>query len=191
MTEMYRAFGKRTLDIILSATALVVLSPLLLVAAILVRVGDGGPALFRQSRVGAGGRHFTVLKFRSMRVNAPNVPSAAGATIPVTRIGQVLRRTNIDELPQLLNILRGDMSIVGPRPPIPAQAALVEMRRANGALAVRPGLTGLAQVESFDGMTDAEKAELDGRYAATISLGGDLKLIFRTFGYLAHRPPVY
>lgn len=191
MAGLYSSAGKRVFDILASGLAILVLSPLLLVTALLIRLEDGGPALFRQARVGRDGDPFTVLKFRSMRVGSANVPSAQGAALPITRIGRFIRRTNIDELPQLFNILRGDMSVVGPRPPIPAQETLVAARRANGALAVRPGLTGLAQIESYDGMPESEKAEWDGRYASRVTLAGDLGIILRTFGYLAHRPPVY
>jgi O-antigen biosynthesis protein WbqP len=188
---LYRAIGKRAFDIVSAAVALLVLGPLMAVTALLIRSEDGGPALFRQARVGAGGRPFTVFKFRSMGVLAPNVPSAAGTVLPITRVGRFIRRTNIDELPQLLNILIGDMSVVGPRPPLPAQEELLALRSKNGALALRPGLTGLAQVSSYDGMPESEKAAWDGRYAERVTLLGDLAIIARTFGYLAKRPPVY
>lgn len=187
----YRKLGKRLLDVTLAGFALVFLSPLLILTGSAIRLEDGAPALFRQRRVGAAGRVFTVLKFRSMRVGAMDVPSAHGASLPVTRVGRFIRRTNIDELPQLWNILVGDMSLVGPRPPLPAQEALLALRAANGALGLRPGLTGLAQVKSYDGMPESEKAEWDGRYAKSISLRGDLTIILRTVGYLARRPPVY
>ena len=103
----------------------------------------------------------------------------------------MIRRTNLDELPQLFNILKGDMSIVGPRPPIPSQQELTELRKANGAIACRPGLTGLAQVSSFDGMTVPQKAAFDGEYAKRISFVGDITIILRTFVYLLKPPPVY
>ena len=109
----------------------------------------------------------------------------------VTRVGRLIRRTNVDELPQLVNILRGDMSIVGPRPPITSQSDLIELRRANGALNCRPGLTGWAQINAFDGMSVVRKAELDGDYAARISLRRDIVIILRTFGYLLKPPPKY
>ncbi len=191
MSGAYGAGGKRAFDIASSGLALLVLSPVLLATAVAIRIEDGGPALFRQARLGRAGGHFTVFKFRSMAVGSANVPSAAGTALPITRVGRFIRRTNIDELPQLLNILRGDMSVVGPRPPIPSQEALITDRRRTGALALRPGLTGLAQIKSYDGMPEAEKAEWDGRYAARVTLAGDLRIILRTFGYLLHRPPVY
>jgi O-antigen biosynthesis protein WbqP len=179
------------MDVLLSGAALVVLSPIMAVTALLIRMEDRGPAIFRQQRVGQGGRPFQVMKFRSMPVNTPNVPSASAKALTVTRVGKIIRRTNIDELPQLITIFRGDMSIVGPRPALFTQESLLEMRKANGALDAKPGLTGLAQVHSYDNMPEEEKARWDGEYARNISFLGDLSIIFRTFGYLARRPPSY
>lgn len=188
---MYASFGKRALDLIAAAGALLVLSPLLLLVALLIRVFDPGPAIFRQQRVGKDGTPFTLYKFRSMPVNTGDIPSAGISAVRLAWTGKVIRRTNLDELPQLVNILKGDMSIVGPRPPLQSQSDLIDFRRANGALACRPGLTGWAQVNSFDGMSNAEKARLDGEYAARLSLAFDLRVILRTFAYLAKPPPKY
>ena len=188
---IYRRFLKRVLDILLSGFSLLLLSPLMLLTALVIRLEDGGPALFRQIRVGRDGRPFSIFKFRSMAVNAGNLPSAQAGGLPITRAGRIIRRTNIDELPQLLNILKGDMSVVGPRPALPSQEQLTELRRANGALACRPGLTGLAQIRSYDGMPEEEKAKHDGEYASGIGFFRDLGLVLRTFAYLAHRPPTY
>jgi O-antigen biosynthesis protein WbqP len=132
-----------------------------------------------------------VLKFRSMPVSTPNMPSALVGQIKITRVGKVIRRTNLDELPQLINILRGQMSVVGPRPPLPSQQELCQIRQSNGALACKPGLTGLAQVNAYDGMPEKEKARWDGIYAASLSFISDMTIIFRTFRYLSKRPPVY
>lgn len=188
---LYQEYGKRVLDVGVSATALLVLSPIMLATALLIRIEDKGPALFRQTRVGRDGVPFTLTKFRSMPVDTRHVPSAEAAKLKVTRIGRFLRRSNIDELPQLLNILRGDMSVVGPRPALPSQTTLLELRNSVAAMSVRPGLTGLAQVSSYDGMPESAKAEFDGRYASNVTLWNDLKIIVRTFGYLTRRPPVY
>ena len=188
---MYRNFLKRFLDIFLSAASLVALSPLMILTAILIKIEDRGSVLFKQERVGKGGQTFDFLKFRSMPVNAANLPKTEAVQIPITRIGKVIRRTNIDELPQLINILRGDMSIVGPRPAIPAQEALCKLRDANGASDCLPGLTGLAQVNAYDGMPESEKAKWDGEYAGNLSFLNDLRIIFRTFAYLTRKPPVY
>lgn len=188
---MYQRFFKRVLDIVLSAIGLVLLSPLTLIVSLLIYLEDRGPVIFRQRRVGRNGSTFQVLKFRSMPVDTGDVESARARGLRVTRVGKVIRRTNIDEIPQLINVLRGDMSIVGPRPPLPSQEALCEMRKNNGALACAPGLTGLAQVNGYDGMPDTEKAGLDGQYAARVSFLTDAKIIVKTFAYLRRRPPVY
>ena len=152
-----------------AATALIVLSPFLLLAALCIYVEDRGPIFFRQRRIGRGGEQFEFLKFRSMPVNTDEVASADADKLAVTRTGKFIRRTNIDELPQLINILKGEMSLVGPRPAIPAQESLCLMRRDNGASDCPPGLTGLAQVNAYDGMPETEKAQWDGEYAAEVS----------------------
>jgi O-antigen biosynthesis protein WbqP len=188
---MYRAVFKRLLDIVACLLVAIALSPLLIAIALAIRIFDPGPVIFRQARVGRAGHHFTFYKFRSLPVATGNVPSDALSAIELPWVGRFIRRTNIDELPQLFNILKGDMSIVGPRPPIPSQSELVAMRRENGALDCRPGLTGLAQVSAFDGMSPAEKAVFDGRYAAAISFMGDFWIVMRTFGYLLSPPPKY
>jgi Sugar transferases involved in lipopolysaccharide synthesis len=154
---MYVGFFKRVLDITIAAASLIFFSPMMAVVAIMIKLEDGGPVLFRQRRVGKNGREFGFLKFRSMPVNAANVPSVDATKIKVTKIGKFIRRTNIDELPQLFNVLRGEMSIVGPRPAIGSQTALVSMRAGNGAENCLPGLTGLAQVNAYDGMSERKK----------------------------------
>lgn len=188
---MYGRYLKRPLDVVLAASALVVLSPLLGLTALLIWLEDRGTPFFLQQRVGRGGRPFRLVKFRSMPVDTASVPSAGARTLRITRVGKVIRRTNIDELPQLWNILAGDMSVVGPRPALPGQEELIRVRRTNGAMDCVPGLTGLAQVEAYDGMTETEKAEWDGRYAECITFGGDMWLILRTVGYLFRPQPVY
>lgn len=187
----YRSFGKRALDIILAAVALAALSPVLAAVAAAIKVEDCGPVLFRQERVGRNGRRFTFLKFRSMPVDSETVESAAADTLQITRVGALIRRSSVDELPQLVNIVRGDMSIVGPRPPIPTQIDLIHLRRANGAISLRPGLTGLAQINSYDGMSADEKAHWDGVYAKSVSFASDLAIIVKTVAYLAKPPPTY
>lgn len=188
---LYERAFKRLFDLVIAIPALVVLSPVLLVTALAIRLEDGSPVLFRQRRVGRGGNEFVIFKFRSMPVATPSVPSADAARLKVTGVGAVIRRTNIDELPQLLNVLRGDMSIVGPRPALASQTELVTLRRERGVDRLRPGLTGLAQVNSFDGMTDQQKVDWEARYAGKVGFLTDLTIVLRTFGYLLHRPPVY
>ena len=126
-----------------------------------------------------------------MPVNTADVPSADADTLSVTKTGEFIRRTNVDELPQLINILKGEMSLVGPRPAIPSQESLCLMRRGNGASDCPPGLTGLAQVNAYDGMPETEKARWDGEYAAKVSFRKDVTIIFRTLAYLTRKPPVY
>jgi O-antigen biosynthesis protein WbqP len=188
---MYRRFGKRFFDIAASTCALVVLSPLMLLVAVAIKLEDRGPVIYQQKRVGQNGDLFEFLKFRSMPVAAESIESRRAENLPITRVGRVIRRTSIDELPQLVDVLRGDMSVVGPRPPLPSQAELIELRRENGSLAVRPGLTGLAQINSYDQMPVPEKAKWDGEYASHISLGGDFEIILKTFAYLRKPPPSY
>jgi O-antigen biosynthesis protein WbqP len=188
---LYATVFKRLFDLLIAVPAVIVLSPVLLATSLAIWFEDGRPVFFRQVRVGRNGRDFTIFKFRSMPVATPSVPSADAARLRVTRVGAFIRRTNIDELPQLFNVLLGQMSIVGPRPGLAVQKELMDMRRARGVDRLRPGLTGLAQVNSFDGMTDVQKVEWEARYAERVTLVHDLSIVLRTFGYLLHRPPVY
>jgi O-antigen biosynthesis protein WbqP len=187
----YRVTGKRLADIVGSSLSVLCLAPVFLLCALAIWLEDRGPAIFRQRRIGKGGREFVLFKFRSMPIGTRHVPSANAAALRTTRVGRLLRRTNIDELPQLLNVLKGDMSLVGPRPALPSQEDVIELRRENGSLLLRPGLTGLAQVKSYDGMPACEKVEWDGRYAEGISFLNDLKIVLGTFRYLLKPPPVY
>ena len=188
---IYERFGKRLFDIVASGGALVVLSPLLAAVAVAVRFEDGGSPFYISERVGRDSRPFAFYKFRSMPADTRAVPSAEAGALTVTRTGRWIRRTNMDELPQLLNILKGDMSVVGPRPGLASQENLQRLRRDNGAHQCRPGLTGLAQVRSYDGMSDEVKAGLDGEYARRPTFVGDLKIILQTVGYLSKPPPTY
>jgi O-antigen biosynthesis protein WbqP len=188
---MYQNFLKRAIDITISLAALILLAPLLLIVSISIFLEDRGKIIFRQKRVGVNGTTFEVLKFRSMPESTGELESARAHSLPVTRIGRYIRRTNIDELPQLVNVLRGSMSLVGPRPPLISQVRLCEFRRENGSIGCVPGLTGLAQVNGYDGMPDEEKARWDGEYAKTMGLLSDVKIVIRTIGYLRKKPPVY
>ncbi len=188
---MYVRYGKRVLDILLAAAALFLFAPLMLITALAIRVCDGAPILFRQKRVGQNEHLFEIRKFRSLPLNTGDVPSAQAATLKPTKIGKLIRRTNIDELPQLINILHGEMSAVGPRPALSSQKQLLAARRANGAMTCCPGLTGLAQINSYDNMPEAEKARRDGEYAAHITFARDCKIILRTLRYLTKPPPIY
>lgn len=163
----------------------------MLLCSIIIFIQDFGPVIFKQKRVGRHGKHFLFYKFRSMPVNTPNVISLEISQLKITPFGKIIRRTNIDELPQLFNIFKGEMSIVGPRPPIPSQTNLVEMRSKNGAVNCRPGLTGWAQVNSYDFMPEEQKAKFDGEYASNITIVMDIKIMIKTFTYLVKKPPVY
>ena len=191
MNRVYARYGKRVLDAVVAGLIGLLSLPAGLIAALLVRLDDGKAALLRQQRIGRGGQTFTILKFRSMAVGTASVTSAHAGALPVTRVGRILRRTNLDEIPQLWNVIRGDMSLVGPRPALPSQTQLAELRVASGAVNVRPGLTGLAQVNAYDGMSEQEKAAWDARYAASMSFTRDISILLRTFLYLLKPPPRY
>ena len=191
MMGFYERHAKRCLDFAFAVLAILGLSPLLILAALIIRLQDGGPAIFRQVRVGRDLAPFTIFKFRSMPVATPNVASADARKVTITPFGRFIRRTNIDELPQLFNILRGDMSLIGPRPALASQAELLRLRAAAHVMRARPGLTGLAQVNSYDGMSEAEKVEWERRYVLRITLGVAVGIVARTFVYLLRPPPVY
>lgn len=164
---------------------IIILFPVMLIAAIAVAVDSRGPVLFRQTRVGAKKSLFTIYKFRSMYVDTPeNMPTnqLKGAERHITTVGGFLRRTSIDELPQLINILRGDMSVVGPRPALPNQTNLLAERDKYGANDIRPGLTGWAQINGRDELTDGVKARFDGEYCRKLSFWFDVKCLFLTVG---------
>lgn len=188
---MYVNVFKRLLDILCSAGGLLVLLPVFVALAVAIKLGDPGPVIFRQRRTGQDGVPFTLFKFRSMPANVGDRPSDQVGTLQLTGIGSTIRRTNLDELPQLFNILLGDMSLIGPRPSLQSQTELIEARRANGALRLRPGLTGWAQVNSFDRMSLQQKAAFDGEYASRVSFGHDVYILWRTIAYLRKPPPVY
>jgi len=173
---------RRTLDIAVSSVALVLTSPLLALAALAVRLESRGHPIYRQRRVGLEGRHFDVLKLRTMVDGAEGM--GAGLAVNendsrITSVGVFLRRTSLDELPNLLNVLRGDMSLIGPRPTIPVQVEQYTPRQRE-RLAVKPGLTGWAQVNGRASLPWAERIELDLFYIAHRSLLLDLRILWRT-----------
>ena len=182
---MYERYIKRALDVAISLASLIVLWPLLLLIALLIKLESKGPVIFRQKRYGKNKEFFEILKFRTMRTDAPkDVPTndLRGAKSYITRVGKVLRKTSLDELPQLWNILRGDMSLIGPRPALWNQYDLMEWRDKFGASMIRPGLSGWAQVNGRDYLSrDLEKkARRDGEYANNISFAFDLKCFLLT-----------
>ena len=179
---MYRAYIKRALDVLLSALGVIVLSPVLLAVAAAVKADSRGPVLFRQKRVGLHKRYFYILKFRTMRVDTPDVPThlLAEPERYITRVGRFLRKTSLDELPNIFNILSGRMSLIGPRPALWNQEDLIAERDQYGANDVRPGLTGWAQINGRDALEIAEKARLDGEYVKRMSFAFDCRCFFGT-----------
>ena len=177
---------KRLMDIVLSLAALLLLSPVLLAVAAAVAIEDGFPVLFRQMRVGRGGREFGIYKFRSMVKNAAAIgPYHTSSDDPrITRVGRFIRRTSLDELPQLLNVLTGDMSLVGPRPDVPAQRSLYTEQDWNARCSVRPGITGWAQALLRSEATPQQRLDLDLRYVREHSVWLDLKIMAWTVGRL-------
>jgi lipopolysaccharide/colanic/teichoic acid biosynthesis glycosyltransferase len=174
---------KMTLDWLFALLVLILLLPLLLLLCLLVRLDSPGPALYRQVRVGRGGRPFTLYKLRSMKIGTPVLSTeemTRQSYDPYTRTGRFLRRSSLDELPQLLNILKGEMSFIGPRPSLPTQTDLNELREAWGVHAVRPGITGLAQVRGRDDLDTETKARYDAEYCRRISPATDLHIALQT-----------
>lgn len=171
---------KRVLDVILAVILLPVALPLLLIAAVAIRFDSPGPAFFRQERVGLGRKPFSLLKLRTMSIETRQGASHEVGASTITRVGHFLRKTKIDELPQIFAVLAGNMSFVGPRPCLPVQEELIAEREARGVYSVLPGITGPAQVAGIDMSTPVRLAEVDAHYVKTRSLSGDLKLILAT-----------
>ena len=171
---------KRAFDATISAIGLLLCTPLFIVLLVLVTLETPGGAIFAQTRVGRNGEPFTCYKFRTMHADTAHVPTHEVSKSAITRFGRLLRATKIDELPQLVNVIRGDMSLVGPRPCLTTQTALINARRERGVLGLRPGVTGLAQVRGVD-MSEPERlAAIDAEYVARQSLGLDLLILFTT-----------
>jgi O-antigen biosynthesis protein WbqP len=171
---------KRAFDVVACALFLLLFWPVLLLIILAIRSQSPGPAIFAQSRVGKDGRPFTCYKLRTMYSGTANLPTHEVQASAVTPLGEYLRRFKVDEVPQLWNVLVGDMSLVGPRPCLPTQTELVEARRRLGVLALRPGITGLAQIRGID-MSDPERlANVDAQYVRTQSFWQDLQLIWAT-----------
>jgi len=186
---LYRKFGKRLVDIVLSLLGLIILSPVLLVTALLARVKLGSPVLFRQERPGLNGKIFILCKFRSMTDRRDENGALLPDGIRLTPFGKFLRSTSLDELPELWNILKGEMSLVGPRPLLVQYLPLysAEQRRRHN---VRPGLTGYAQVNGRNAISWPEKFKLDCWYVDNLSFRLDMKIILKTFSKIFSRSGV-
>ena len=184
---MYKFF-KRTLDIVLSFLGMIVLSPFFLLLVLAIKLDSKGPVLFKQKRVGLHKKHFYILKFRTMRIDTPKDTPTHLLENPeqwITKVGKFLRKTSLDELPQIWNIFVGDMSIIGPRPALWNQYDLIEERDRYGANDGWPGLTGWAQIHGRDELPIAKKAELDGYYVQHLSFGLDVRCFFGTIKSVA------
>jgi lipopolysaccharide/colanic/teichoic acid biosynthesis glycosyltransferase len=184
---------RRAVDVVVATAVLVVASPLLVAAAIAIRVSSAGPAIYRQRRVGLHGREFDVLKLRTMVAGAERL--GAGLAVDegdarITRVGALLRRSSLDELPNLWNVVRGEMSLIGPRPTVPAQVALYDQRQ-RGRLAIKPGMTGWAQVNGRASLPWSERIELDLHYIAHRSPLLDARIVARTITVLLGGGGVY
>ena len=184
---MYKKFGKRLIDVILSACGIVVLIPLWVILAIAIKIDDPGPVFFRQKRIGQDvngeKQFFQIYKYRSMKMCTPKDCPTHLLKNPeqyITKVGGFLRKTSLDELPQIFNILAGQMSIIGPRPALWNQDDLYEERAKYGANGVKPGLTGWAQINGRDELPIDVKAKLDGEYVQKLSFGFDVKCFFGT-----------
>lgn len=179
---MYKVL-KKGIDRVLALIGLVILAPVFLILILAIKADSRGPVLFRQKRVGIHKSHFHILKFRTMRIDTPKDTPTHLLKNPeqyITKVGRFLRRTSLDELPQIINILKGDMAIVGPRPALWNQYDLIAERDKYGANDILPGLTGWAQINGRDELPIAVKAKLDGDYVAGMGLWMDLRCIFGT-----------
>ncbi len=183
---------KRIFDFVVSLFAVILLSPLFIVVSILILATDGSPVLFKQERVGRNNELFTVYKFRTMRNGTGDIATSEldDADEKLTKTGKFLRSTSIDELPQLFNILNGTMSLVGPRPLIPAEDEIRKLREQYGVYSVNPGITGYAQINGRDNISDEKKALLDKEYVEKQSFLFDIQIIFKTFIKVINRSDI-
>ncbi len=180
---MYKHFIKRLFDIVISIIGIIVLALPILIIVVMIKVDSPGPIFFKQKRIGINKKYFYIYKFRTMRIDTPkDIPThlMKDPEKYITKIGSFLRKTSLDELPQIYNILTGDMSVIGPRPALWNQDDLVRERDKYGANDIKPGLTGWAQINGRDELPIAEKAGLDGEYVKNMSFLFDCKCFFKT-----------
>jgi len=180
---IYKLYLKRIIDFIIALIGLVILLPIILILILCIKVDSKGPVLFKQRRIGKGKKEFYILKFRTMRIDTPkDTPThlLENPEMYITKLGKFLRKTSLDELPQILNIIKGEMSIVGPRPALWNQYDLIKERDKYGANDIIPGLTGWAQINGRDELPIDVKAGLDGEYAQKISFLLDIKIFLKT-----------
>ena len=190
---MYIRFFKRLCDFCISLICSIIFLPIFIILIIVVKLDSKGPVFFRQERVGKDKKLFHILKFRTMKVDTPKEIPTCMLENPeqyITRVGKFLRKTSLDELPQIWNILAGQMSLIGPRPVIPREKELIAERDLYGANDIRPGLTGWAQINGRDEVSWKEKARLDGEYVQKMSFSFDVKCFFGTIGAVLHHKGV-
>lgn len=194
---MYRKCIKRLLDFVISLLGIIILSPILIIIALLIRLTSKGPAFFLQERLGKNGKVFRIIKFRTMVVNAEHIGSGLKINSEednrITKVGKVLRKTSLDELPQLINAIKGDMSIVGPRPPVtyfPHEYKDYTDEQKK-RFEVRPGITGLAQVKVRNSATWDERINIDIEYVKKVTFIGDVKIILKTVGQVLKKENIY
>jgi len=183
VTKRHYLIGKRIMDIMLALVALFIIAIPMLIIFLIVYIDDSGNVIFTQYRVGMGGRRFKLYKLRTMRRDTPKYMSTSEVDDPnryITRMGRILRRLSIDELPQLFNVVKGDMSIVGPRPLISDEHEIHDLRMKFGVYRIRPGLTGLAQIHGRDMVTPADKVRWDVRYLERFGFWTDVKIVLST-----------
>jgi O-antigen biosynthesis protein WbqP len=180
---MFYLLFKRFYDFVLSFIGLIILSPIFIIIIIAIKVDSKGPVLFKQKRIGRNKKHFYIYKFRSMKIDTPKETPTHMLENPeqwITKVGKFLRKTSLDELPQIINILKGNMSIIGPRPALWNQYDLIEERDKYNVHKLYPGLTGYAQIHGRDALLIPDKAKLDGFYVEHISIWLDIKIFFGT-----------
>lgn len=184
-----KIFMKRIFDFCVSLFLLIILSPVLAVIALVIMIDDGSPVIFRQKRVGKDAENFEIIKFRTMKKGTRNTATALldEAEEQITRSGRILRKTSLDELLQLVNVLNGTMSLVGPRPLIPEETDIHALRLEYGVYSVRPGVTGWAQINGRDNLSAKEKALFDKEYIDKQSLLFDIKILIKTVGVVFKR----
>lgn len=190
---MYRRFLKRFFDLLLAMFLFLILLLPLLIIALIVKLTSKGPILFIQERYGRNSRPFKLYKFRSMTDSAPQIANSKFTDIQnyITPFGMFIRKTSLDELPQLWNIIKGDMSFIGPRPLASTDIKVIKLRRQNGGDSVLPGISGLAQVNGRNNLSDEDKASYDGKYAAHVTIRVDMLLAVETFVTVLKRDGVF
>lgn len=194
---MYARYIKRFLDLILSLLALIILMPVLIIVAIAIKIDSKGPVFFLQERLGKNGKVFKIIKFRTMVVNAEKIGDGLKVKSEkdnrITRVGKVLRKTSLDELPQLINVVKGEMALIGPRPPVTYHPHKYEEypEEQKRRFLVRPGITGLAQVRVRNSATWDERIKIDLEYIEKITFIGDTNIIFDTIKQLVKKENIY